>query len=104
MKLTPRDVRWLAAARNAPLGVSWSAAPARFRKLRDRGLVLGEPSGMPVMAHITAAGRVALAEVAAAAAKPAREEEESLADIAVNATLKRATGKPLDPLEESLLP
>lgn len=32
------------------------------------------------------------------------EREESLADIAVEAHIKRAMGEPLDPLEESLLP
>jgi uncharacterized C2H2 Zn-finger protein len=32
------------------------------------------------------------------------DEEESLADIAIEAEIKRACGEELDPLEESLLP
>jgi hypothetical protein len=32
------------------------------------------------------------------------DDEESLADIAVEAEIKRACGETLDPLEESLLP
>jgi len=35
--------------------------------------------------------------------RPARDDDESLADIAVEAALNRAMGIPLDPLEESLL-
>ncbi len=33
-----------------------------------------------------------------------RDDEESLADIAIEASIKRASGERLDPLEESLLP
>lgn len=35
---------------------------------------------------------------------PQPDGEESLADIAIGAELKRAMGEPLDALEESLLP
>lgn len=36
--------------------------------------------------------------------RPDDWDEPSLADIAIEATIKKATGEPLDPLEESLLP
>jgi hypothetical protein len=36
--------------------------------------------------------------------RPRRADDESLADIAIGASLKRSMGEPLDPLEESLLP
>jgi hypothetical protein len=36
--------------------------------------------------------------------RPRRDDDESLADIAVEAEIKRSMGDGLDPLEESLLP
>lgn len=36
--------------------------------------------------------------------RPRAEEDQSMADIAVEAHIKRLTGEDLDPLEESLLP
>jgi hypothetical protein len=41
---------------------------------------------------------------AAAQQATARDDHESLADIAISASLKRSMGEWLDPLEESLLP
>lgn len=56
--LVDKDYRWL---RRAILGVAWQAAPARFRKLYNRGLISLRSAGVgPIFADITPAGRAEL--------------------------------------------